>query len=213
MPTDIVELCIAACCIFGMALVRSKALVPRDGLDRATRAIATGMACTVLLAITNSTAFLLNSALLPHTSLQPSTLATMHPLFVMAIGAVVVVIAIAITQKIHAALHQLLASLAAAIVQTTLLLAAVTALLAPPQNIFHAMLTAVGAGFGFTLLLQLCVMIVAPLDAARLAATAAPRQKSPLRATLLRIAEDNPAPTLLLGGLLAVLAVALNATR
>lgn len=213
MPTDIVELCIAACCIFGMALVRSKALAPRDGLDRATRAIATGMACTVLLAITNSTAFLLNNALLPLASLPPSTMATTHPLIVIAVGAVVVVMTIAITQKVHAALHQLLASLAAAIVQTILLLAAVTALLAPPQNIFHAALTAVGAGFGFTLLLQLCVVIIAPLDAARHAAATAPRQTSPLRATLLRIAEDSSAPTLLLGSLLAVLAVALNAAR
>lgn len=212
MPTDIVELCIAACCIAGMVLVRSPVLAPRDGLDRAARAVATGMASTVMLVVANSVAYLLSTALSTHAPLAPSAMATTAPLIVMIVAISIVMLGIAVMKKIHAALHQLLHSLIFAIACTTLLLGVATALLAPAQNIFHAALTAVGAGFGFTLLLRLCAGVTALLDSAlqnHAAAPASPAQPPRQWLTALhRIAGNSPAPTLLFASVLAMLGTA-----
>jgi Na+-translocating ferredoxin:NAD+ oxidoreductase RnfA subunit len=207
MPTDLVELCVAACCIVSMALVRGTTLAPRDGLDRKARAVATGMASTLLLAIANCVAYLLNAAVLPAVPLPPSTSAVIEPLVVVIVSAIVVVLAISIAKQIYSALHRLLGSLAPAIAVSTPLLAAITALMAPAQNTFHAALTAVGAGFGFTLLLQLCVVLATRFD------TLSVNSKKPLPTVLQHITENSAASTLLLAGLLAMLLASLNVVR
>lgn len=222
MPTDIVELCIAACCIAGMVLVRSPLLAPRDGLDRAARAVTTGMASTVMLVIANGVAYLLSANLSTYGPLAPSTMATTAPLIVMMVAIIVVMLGITVAKKIHAALHQLLRSLIFAIACTTLLLGAVTALLAPAQNIFHAALTAVGAGFGFTLLLRLCAAIITLLDNAlknntalstsSVRAASSAQTQNQWQKMLRRIADNSPALTLLLASVLAMLGTA-YATR
>lgn len=206
MPTDIVELCIAASCIVSLTLVHGETLAPKDGLDRTARAVATGMASTLMLVVANCAAFLLNTILLPLTSLPPSTIANTVPLGTMVVAVIVVLLITAATKKLHAALHPLLATLAPAIMPSTLLLAAVTALTAPAQNVLHAALVAIGAGFGFTLLLRLCVAITA-VDSMSSASMAAAGPNS-WRSAWQRIAENSQALALMLAGLLAIMLAA-----
>lgn len=207
MPTDLVELCIAACCIASVAVVRSPALAARDGLDRKARAVALGMACTLMLIIANSTAYVLDAAVLPLVPLSPSTADTIAPLVVMVVSAITVAFVVTVSAGIHAALHQLLKSLMPAVAAITLLLAAVTALWAPAQNIFHAALTAVAAGFSFTLLLQLSNLLAARLDVT----TREPG--TPLTGALTYLSENSAISTLLLAGALSMLITAFSTMR
>jgi hypothetical protein len=193
-----------------MVLVHSPALAARDGLDRKTRAVATGTACTLLLIVTNGAAYLLSAVVLPIMPLSPSTGATVVPLMAMPAGAAVVMATIAVARRMNATLHQLLNDLAPAVGAATVLLAAVTALLAPAENILHAALAAIGIGFGFALLLQLCAAVADGLEAV-VAAERSRHPKTTLRATLLHLTENKPVSILLVAGLLAMLGVAFKA--
>jgi len=216
MPTDIVELCIAACCIASMALVRSAVLAPRDGLDRAQRAVATGLASTVVGIIANCIACLLNTILLSSTPLSPSTMAVTAPLVAMIVASIVAALAFIATKKIHAPLYQLLTSLAPAIVPAVLLIIVLTAMLVPSQNLFHAALSAVATGFGFTVLLRLSAAVATSLDDAGGQAALAEPQASTKNAWLSELKSltaRSPTATLLIASLIALLGSAFDVLR
>jgi hypothetical protein len=154
MPTDIVELSITASCMVGMTLARSELLTPRDGLGTSALAATVSAVCTLLLIAANVAAFLLSVVL-------PDTVAPM--LAIVSGAGVTALMALSLKKFANAALQRLLLPLAPAIFAGVLVLSGLTALIAPSQHVLHAAFTAVGAGFSFALLLQLCVLLNAVL--------------------------------------------------
>jgi hypothetical protein len=194
MPTEIVELSIASTCIVAVALTRSSVLAPRDGLNAGALAAATTAAATPLLIGANLIAFLLGNAL-------PASIA---PMIAIICSAVFSILMLAILKKsANVALRQLLIPLTPAILCSVLLLSGITTLLAPSEHLLHAALTAVGAGFGFTLLLQLCAALDSTLTLLM------HRHASTL--SVLRLPQYQPAIALLVAALLAMAGITITA--
>jgi len=193
MPTDIVELSITASCVVGMTLARSELLVPRDGLAASALAATVSAACTLTLVVANVMAFLICIVL-------PDIMAPM--IAIVSGAAVTTLMTLLLKKSTHAALRRLLLPLAPAIFAGVLVLSGLTALIDSSQHVLHAAFTAVGAGFSFGLLLQLCVLLNTALTSLQ--------PQNPTMLSALNLTRYQYALTMLIAAALAMVVITMT---